>query len=274
MSVEEIIEKSFNDLVSLLINNRTNEKLIFPKYRDKTVRYSEQELRQIFLKNVETQENNDNKIYFYSVETPTKLVYRFTNTEIPKVKDPNDTDDNDKDNYKSARFDVSLYKKTYKDNDKASNHIEFKYGNPDQKNAICKDFLKLISEVDLTNEKKNFFVHYHYVKEDKGESASLQKIFKKYCESINSIEKSFKNEKNHEKREALLKNLSQNLPKITVYFLYIHDKAKKILTYHFSLDALKNYTDGTKCNDFGDKTYLNEEVFKFGEEIHFKDIKK
>ena len=43
--VENLIEKSFNDLVSLLINNRTNENLIFPKYRDETVRYSEQELR-------------------------------------------------------------------------------------------------------------------------------------------------------------------------------------------------------------------------------------
>ena len=270
MTVESLIESSLTDLVSLLTKNGTCGNLIFPHYRDYSVRYSEQELRQLFLKNVET---NDNKTYFYSVETPTKLVYRFTNTEIPKVKDPNNVDDNDKDNYKSARFDVSLYNKPYKNNDKASNHIEFKYGNPDQKNAICKDFLKLISEVDLTKEKRNFFVHYHYVKEDKGESASLQKIFKKYCESINNIEKSFKNEKNHEKREALLKNLSQNLPKITVYFLYIHDKVKKILTYHFSLDALKNYTDGTKYNDFGDKTYLNEEVFKFGEEIHFKEIK-
>ena len=88
----------------------------------------------------------EDKTYFYSIETPTEYGYRFTNTEIPKIKDPNDTDDNDKDNYKSARFDVSLYKKTYKDNDKASNHIEFKYGNPDQKNAICKDFLKLAIE--------------------------------------------------------------------------------------------------------------------------------
>ena len=259
--VENLIEKSFNDLVSLLINNRTNENLIFPKYRDETVRYSEQELRQFFLKNVETQENNDNKIYFYSVETPTKLVYRFTNTEIPKVKDPNDTDDNDKDNYKSARFDVSLYKKTYKDNDKASNHIEFKYGNPDQKNAICKDFLKLISEVDLTKEKKNFFVHYLCVKTEKGwESRTFPSLFKKYCDSIVDIEKTLKNE--------------TNLKNVTIYLLCFFEDSKSSSVYRFSLNDLKNYKVGTKYSDLTDKSWLNEEIFNLGEEIHFKEIKK
>lgn len=259
--VENLIEKSFNDLVSLLINNRTNENLIFPKYRDETVRYSEQELRQFFLKNVETQENNDNKIYFYSVETPTKLVYRFTNTEIPKVKDPNDTDDNDKDNYKSARFDVSLYKKTYKDNDKASNHIEFKYGNPDQKNAICKDFLKLISEVDLTKEKKNFFVHYLCVKTEKGwESKTFPSLFKKYCDSIVDIEKTLKNE--------------TNLKNVTIYLLCFFEDSKSSSVYRFSLNDLKNYKVGTKYSDLTDKSWLNEEIFNLGEEIHFKESKK
>ena len=259
--VENLIEKSFNDLVSLLINNRTNENLIFPKYRDETVRYSEQELRQFFLKNVETQENNDNKIYFYSVETPTKLVYRFTNTEMPLVKDPNDTDDNDKDNYKSARFDVSLYKKTYKDNDKASNHIEFKYGNPDQKNAICKDFLKLISEVDLTKEKKNFFVHYLCVKTEKGwESKTFPSLFKKYCDSIVDIEKTLKNE--------------TNLKNVTIYLLCFFEDSKSSSVYRFSLNDLKNYKVGTKYSDLTDKSWLNEEIFNLGEEIHFKESKK
>ena len=263
--VENLIEKSFNDLVSLLINNRTNENLIFPKYRDETVRYSEQELRQFFLKNVETQENNDNKIYFYSVETPTKLVYRFTNTEIPKVKDPNDTDDNDKDNYKSARFDVSLYKKTYKDNDKASNHIEFKYGNPDQKNAICKDFLKLISEVDLTKEKKNIFVHYLCVKNEKGwQSQTFPSLFKKYCDSIVDIEKSLKSSTNQDKTKSLPEKLSKNLmnylQNITVYLLCFFETSKSSLTYRFSLSDLKNYTVGTKYSDLTDKSWLNEEL--------------
>ena len=197
----------------------------------------------------------EDKTYFYSIETPTEYGYRFTNTEIPKIKDPNDTDDNDKDNYKSARFDVSLYKKTYKDNDKASNHIEFKYGNPDQKNAICKDFLKLISEVDLTKEKKNFFVHYLCVKTEKGwESQTFPSLFKKYCDSIVDIEKTLKN--------------------VTIYLLCFFEDSKSSSVYRFSLNDLKNYKVGTKYSDLTDKSWLNEEIFNLGEEIHFKEIKK
>ena len=152
----------------------------------------------------------EDKTYFYSIETPTEYGYRFTNTEIPKIKDPNDTDDNDKDNYKSARFDVSLYSKN--DTNELLSHIEFKYGNPDQKNAICKDFLKLISEVDLTKEKKNFFVHYLCVKTEKGwESQTFPSLFKKYCDSIVDIEESLKRSTNQDKTKRFLEKLSKNL---------------------------------------------------------------
>ena len=246
--VENLIEKSFNDLVSLLINNRTNENLIFPKYRDETVRYSEQELRQFFLKNVETQENNDNKIYFYSVETPTKLVYRFTNTEIPLVKENHEKDDK----YESARFDVSLYSKN--NEDELLSHIEFKYGNPAQKNGICKDFLKLVSEVKFTNEKKNFFVHYLSVKEESGwESRTFPSLFSKYLDSVADIIKS-----------DLINE--EDLSKVTVYLLCIFEEPEaesepKIASaYHFSLADLKNYTTKTKYNDLTDKSWLNEEL--------------
>ena len=246
--VENLIEKSFNDLVSLLINNRTNENLIFPKYRDETVRYSEQELRQFFLKNVETQENNDNKIYFYSVETPTKLVYRFTNTEIPLVKENHEKDDK----YESARFDVSLYSKN--NEDELLSHIEFKYGNPAQKNGICKDFLKLVSEVKFTNEKKNFFVHYLCVKTEKGwESRTFPSLFSKYLDSVADIIKS-----------DLINE--EDLSKVTVYLLCIFEEPEaesepKIASaYHFSLADLKNYKVRTKYSDLTDKSWLNEEL--------------
>ena len=246
--VENLIEKSFNDLVSLLINNRTNENLIFPKYRDETVRYSEQELRQFFLKNVETQENNDNKIYFYSVETPTKLVYRFTNTEMPLVKENHEKDDK----YESARFDVSLYSKNNKDD--LLTHVEFKYGNPDKKSGICKDFLKLVSEVKFTNEKKNFFVHYLCVKTEKGwESRTFPSLFSKYLDSVADIIKS-----------DLINE--EDLSKVTVYLLCIFEEPEaesepKIASaYHFSLADLKNYKVRTKYSDLTDKSWLNEEL--------------
>ena len=246
--VENLIEKSFNDLVSLLINNRTNEKLIFPKYRDESVKYPEQELRQFLLKNVETQENNDNKIYFYSVETPTKLVYRFTNTEIPLVKENHEKDDK----YESARFDVSLYSKNNKDD--LLTHVEFKYGNPDKKSGICKDFLKLVSEVKFTNEKKNFFVHYLCVKTEKGwESRTFPSLFSKYLDSVADIIKS-----------DLINE--EDLSKVTVYLLCIFEEPEaesepKIASaYHFSLADLKNYKVRTKYSDLTDKSWLNEEL--------------
>ena len=249
MSIEELIEKSLKDLVSALTTDEACGKLIFPCSRDSNIRHSEQELRQIFLRNVEEDGN-----YFYSVETPTKYVYCFKNSETPNVKVPDDTDDNDEDNYKSARFDVSLYNKDYKVNDNASHHIEFKYGNPDQKNAICKDFLKLVSEVKFTNEKKNFFVHYLSVKEESGwESRTFPSLFSKYLDSVADIIKS-----------DLINE--EDLSKVTVYLLCIFEEPEaesepKIASaYHFSLADLKNYTTRTKYSDLTDKSWLNEEL--------------
>ena len=252
MSIEDLIEKSFNDLIKALTTDGTSSQLIFPKYRNKTVRYSEQELKQIFLKNVEEDKN-----YFYSIETPTEYVYCISNSDNPTVKEVHEKDDN----YKSARFDVSLYNKDYKVNDNILNHIEFKYGNPDQKNAICKDFLKLVSEVKFTNEKKNFFVHYLCVKTEKGwESKTFPSLFKKYCDSIVDIEKTLKNE--------------TNLKNVTIYLLCFFEDSKSSSVYRFSLNDLKNYKVGTKYSDLTDKSWLNEEIFNLGEEIHFKEIKK
>ena len=130
MPIEEIIEKSFNDLIKAITTDGTSSQLIFPKYRNKTVRYSEQELRKIFLRNVEEDKN-----YFYSIETPTEYGYRFSDTEMPLVKENHEKDDK----YESARFDVSLYSKNNKDD--LLTHVEFKYGNPDKKSGICKDVL-------------------------------------------------------------------------------------------------------------------------------------
>ena len=133
MSIEELIKKSLKDLVSALTTDEACGKLIFPKARYKSERYSEQELKQIFLKNVE-----EDKTYFYSVETPTKYAYCFKNSENPTVKENHEKGDN----HKAARFDVSLYNNKYE----LLNHIEFKYGNPKKKTPICKDFLKLAIE--------------------------------------------------------------------------------------------------------------------------------
>ena len=88
MSIENIIEDSLKELKNRITQPSTNidgnitSRLIFPQYGDKSARYSEQELKQIFLHKIE---NNTN--YFYSVETPTKHVYHFSDTEMPLVKE-------------------------------------------------------------------------------------------------------------------------------------------------------------------------------------------
>ena len=239
MPIEEIIEKSFNDLIKAITTDGTSSQLIFPHSNKGDVRHSEQELKQIFLRNVEEDKN-----YFYSIETPTEYGYRFSDTEMPLVKENHEKDDK----YESARFDVSLYSKNNKDD--LLTHVEFKYGNPDKKSGICKDFLKLVSEVKFTNEKKNFFVHYLSVKEESGwKSRSFPSLFKKYREAVDDIIKS---------------NLisEEDLSKVTVYLLCIFENSKSALKYHFSLADLKNnYTVGTKYRDITDKSWLNEKIF-------------
>lgn len=254
MPIEEIIEKSFNDLIKAITTDGTSSQLIFPHSNKGDVRHSEQELKQIFLRNVEEDKN-----YFYSIETPTEYGYRFSDTEMPLVKENHEKDDK----YESARFDVSLYSKNNKDD--LLTHVEFKYGNPDKKSGICKDFLKLVSEVDLTKEKKNIFVHYLCVKNEKGwQSQTFPSLFKKYCDSIVDIEKSLKSSTNQDKTKSLPEKLSKNLmnylQNITVYLLCFFETSKSSLTYRFSLSDLKNYTVGTKYSDLTDKSWLNEEL--------------
>ena len=243
MPIEEIIEKSFNDLIKAITTDGTSSQLIFPHSNKGDVRHSEQELKQIFLRNVEEDKN-----YFYSIETPTEYGYRFSDTEMPLVKENHEKDDK----YESARFDVSLYSKNNKDD--LLTHVEFKYGNPAQKNGICKDFLKLVSEVKFTNEKKNFFVHYLCVKTEKGwESRTFPSLFSKYLDSVADIIKS-----------DLINE--EDLSKVTVYLLCIFEEPEaesepKIASaYHFSLADLKNYKVRTKYSDLTDKSWLNEEL--------------
>ena len=235
MSIEELIEKSFNDLIKAITTDGTSSQLIFPCYRDGNERRSEQELRQIFLRNVE-----EDKTYFYSVETPTEYGYRFKDPKNLKVDE-----NHKKGEHQAARFDVSLYNDKYE----LLNHIEFKYGNPKKKTPICKDFLKLAAEVKLTSEKKSFFVHYLCVKTEKGwESKTFPSLFKKYCDSIVDIEKTLKNE--------------TNLKNVTVYLCFFED-SKSSSVYRFSLNDLKNYIDQKKDKNFTEKdlSWLNEKIF-------------
>ena len=83
-----------------------------------------------------------------------------------------------KDGYRSAQVDVTVYDKA----PKVRNHIEFKYGQI-QSNAfpIEKDLLKLISE----DGKTSYFVHYLVTEQDdKKTRDSLSEKFKKAIHNI------------------------------------------------------------------------------------------
>ena len=234
MSIEELIEKSFNDLIKAITTDGTSSQLIFPCYRDGNERRSEQELRQIFLRNVE-----EDKTYFYSVETPTKLVYCISNSEQPIGKENHETGDH----HRSGNYDVTLYSENKIES--LVTCIEFKHRNS---KSICKDLLKLAKEVKLTKEKKNFFVHYYYVEENNWKSETFSNLFEKYRESVDEIENKIEDK--------------NDLSKVIVYLVCIHGKGKTASTYHFSLaDLKKNYTVGTNYNDIKDKYWLNEKIF-------------
>ena len=236
MSIEELIKKSFNDLIKAITTDGTSSQLIFPCYRDGNERRSEQELRQIFLRNVE-----EDKTYFYSIETPTKYVYCISNSEKPIGKENHETGDH----HRSGNYDVTLYSENKIES--LASCIEFKHDYQDEED-ICKDFLKLAKEVKLTNEKKNFFVHYLNIeKENTWEKSKFQKLFENYRKSVDEIENKIEDK--------------NDLSKVIVYLVCIHGKGKIASTYHFSLADLKNYTVGTKYSDLTDKSWLNEKIF-------------
>ena len=242
MSIEELIEKSFNDLIKAITTDGTSSQLIFPCYRDGNERRSEQELRQIFLRNVE-----EDKTYFYSVETPTEYVYCISNSEKPIVKEEHETGDH----HRSGNYDVTLYSENKIES--LLTCIEFKHGYQDEED-ICKDFLKLAKEVNLTKEKKNFFIHYYYVEENNWKSETFSNLFEKYHNSVDEIENKIEDK--------------EDLSNVEVYLVCIHGKDKSASTYHFSLADLKdNYTVGTKYSNLKEKDWLNEEIFNSGEAI-------
>ncbi len=132
------------------LTSAKNSNLIFPTKRDKDTRISEQESRVLFCNLL----NASN--YFYSVETPTEMVYK------QKGK-----------THRSASSDLSLYTQTNDDFEPVLN-VELKAHNVKQE-YIRKDIEKLMRE----NIPGNWF---HTLKNIDG--GTLHKIFKKIADSI------------------------------------------------------------------------------------------
>lgn len=107
-------------------------RLIFPKKSDGSIRVSEQELRFIFVEqlNEYVRENWD---VYYSVETPTEYNYRFSGANVPECYGTGVDG-------RSANIDLSIH-------DNRGHRIaliEFKHGHDFE--AMNKDFLKLAKE--------------------------------------------------------------------------------------------------------------------------------
>jgi hypothetical protein len=127
-NIENLITTSLSDFLELScvteMKTEMKSRLVFPIKRDGKRRVSEQEIRFLFIQEIE-----NNSTFHYSVEVPTKERYKFLGI-----------------NDRSASFDVCLY-----ENGKRKHLIEFKALNP-QQSSYSKDFEKLIiDETDLMN---------------------------------------------------------------------------------------------------------------------------
>jgi len=165
-SIEKLIENSLKELSRIgdenAIQQDAESRLLFPKYRNGDKRVSEQELRFLLARELENQ-----KKYYYSVETPTEDKYSFEG-----------------DSSLSARIDLSLHDS----NGKRLNLIEFKYKNVDVKN----DFLKLLCDLETD---LNYFVQFV----DNNNKDTIPSIENKYQEALASIHKNRKEIKSNVK---------------------------------------------------------------------------
>ena len=130
------MDYELQNMDSMSKNQNSKEKLIFPNKIESSgaknvKRISEQELRQIFIEEFNTP---DNELY-YSIETPTVQKYSFGKS-FADIKVSNIG--------QSALIDMSIFEKDTS-NYKRIYNIEFKHANCELK-SIAKDIFKLIHE--------------------------------------------------------------------------------------------------------------------------------
>ena len=169
--IDEIIKQTFNRLelayknqIGKSINHKKGEsRLVFPCYNNKKreIRISEQELRFIFVETFNEYCDEKELDWFYSVETPTKDKYKFTekgdNLDKPKREEG-----------QSANFDLTI------SNDKGEllALIEFKAKNT-KPFSYAKDFCKLWNPKEGNSNVLRFFINV-LDKADKDTSDNIQ----------------------------------------------------------------------------------------------------
>lgn len=208
--IENLIKETLRDIKHLYDGKDIESKIIFPNYSDDEPRYSEQELKCVFIKKLESLG------FYFSVETPSKYKYRFVDNDEPRVLLK---EEETKEIFQSSMIDLSLY-------DKGKNlisHIEFKHGQCPVF-PVQKDLLKLLCESNTTE--NNYFVHYL----DKSDSGTKKTIFKKYKTAIKNIFETNNNIRNE---------LDVRLKKVFVLVLFAGMKSDENF-FCFSLETLKN----------------------------------
>lgn len=143
--IERIINNTYKIIQSVYDNQQEAKgrmsgapdplsRIVYPKYRNKKTRFSEQELRFIFVEQL-NKEIGEGRDVYYSIETPTTKRYKFKDEEYPKVYDENEKGG------RSAQFDLVIYNNKYQ----RIALIEFKANNTLAMHHE-KDFVKLNME--------------------------------------------------------------------------------------------------------------------------------
>lgn len=217
MNVDKLIVKTFKKAVNMMVENPNPElrknsnsdfpppKIIYPCYSDGEKRISEQEIKQLFIQTLIEEKN-----FYFSVETPTELKYKFS--EDRKLIDPLVGIG------ESANVDLCLYK--FEDSKFKRMHlIEFKFKNSAE-HEIKKDFLKLFAE---GSEQNNYFIHIL----DSANKGTLKKATEQTPkEKRTSVLQKYYNSWTHcinQKEHCKVCNINSK-NKITIYLLIINNK--------------------------------------------------
>lgn len=199
--IESIIERTFNVIREIYDYQQekfgrpkgdSGSRIIFPQKRqtkgEYITRVSEQELKQIFIEQLNKEINDEKEKWnvFYSVETPTTDIYLFSNVEKPlcgkEIEEINKERERDKQPLlkgQSANFDLVIH-------DMNLNRIaliEFKANNADD-NDHAKDFKKLSNQEEGNNNVLRYFIE--IIKSaNKGTIESLNNKIKDYLNDGN-----------------------------------------------------------------------------------------
>lgn len=159
--------------------------ILFPTKRDKSIRISEQELRFIFVEQLNVEIQNGWDVY-YSVETPTLDTYCFSEDE-PRI-DPDG---------QSASFDLVIHDNSYN----RIALIEFKANNADEKDHK-KDILKLDNEKEKIQEeekgKRTTDVESFFIEIVKGSDLSTYKSLAKKIKGFKGTFRCYSLDENRE----------------------------------------------------------------------------